>query len=203
VSPMSVLEVPGGGWHQLRPRTLLRPILTGAALLTIYYLLPLDRGGNVPGLVVGLIALTVLVIWQLRAVMTAPSPRLRAVESLATSIPLYIVLFAGSYYTMSDRDTGAFTEPLDRTDALYFTVATLATVGFGDIAAVSEAARIAVIVQMVTGLVLLGVVIKVFLGAVQIGLRRAKVAPAARDDAPAGPATDGDDGAPSRDPGKR
>jgi voltage-gated potassium channel len=199
VPPMSVLEMPTGGWRQLRPWTLLRPVLTGAALLTIYYLLPLDRGGNVAGFLVGLTALTVLVIWQVRAVTTAPSPRLRAVESLTTSIPLYIVLFAGSYVTMSGRDADAFSEPLDRTDALYFTVATLATVGFGDIAAVSEAARIAVIVQMVTGVVLLGVVVKVFLGAVQIGLRRAQGAPAAGGDAPAGPVADRDDGAPSRE----
>jgi hypothetical protein len=175
---------------------LLRPILTAAALVTLYYILPLDRGGFVPGLMVGLIALTVLVIWQVRAVMTAPKPRLRAVESLATSIPLYIVLFAGSYAMMSARDPGAFTEPLDHTDALYFTVATLATVGFGDIAAVSEAARITVLVQMVTGLVLLGLVIKVFLSAVQIGLRHAQGAPALRGDATAGPVAEGDDGDP-------
>lgn len=194
---MSMLGVPAD-WRRLRPLTLLRPFLTGAALLTVYYLLPLDRGGNVAGLVMGLAALTVLVIWQVRAVMTAPSPRLRAVESLATSIPLYIVLFAGSYYTMSGRDTEAFTEQLDRTDALYFTIATLATVGFGDIAAVSEPARAAVTVQMVTGLVLLGVVIKVFLGAVQIGLRRAQGAPAARGQGPSNPAADRDDGAPPR-----
>ncbi|MGD6980949.1 MULTISPECIES: potassium channel family protein [Citricoccus] len=194
---MSMLGVPAD-WRRLRPLTLLRPFLTGAALLTVYYLLPLDRGGNVAGLVVGLIALTVLVIWQVRAVMNAPSPRLRAVESLATSIPLYIVLFAGSYYTMSGRDADAFTEPLDRTDALYFTIATLATVGFGDIAAVSEPARAVVIVQMVTGVVLLGVVIKVFLGAVQIGLRRAQGAPAARGQGPSNPAADPDDGAPPR-----
>ncbi|HRO30804.1 MULTISPECIES: potassium channel family protein [Micrococcaceae] len=194
---MSVLGAPAD-WPRLRPWTLLRPILTGAALLTVYYLLPLDRGGSLTWFVVGLTALTVLVIWQVRAVMNAPSPRLRAVESLATSIPLYIVLFAGSYYTMSGRDADAFTEPLDRTDALYFTIATLATVGFGDIAAVSEPARAAVIVQMVTGVVLLGVVIKVFLGAVQIGLRRAQGAPAARDDGPSNPAADPDDGAPPR-----
>lgn len=166
-------ELSDGG-RRPRPWALLRPILTGTALLVVYFALPLDRhsGGTVLALVVGLAALAGLVVWQVRAVSTAPWPRLRAVESLATSIPLYVVLFAGSHVTMSARDPTAFTEPLDRTDALYFTVTTLATVGFGDIAAVSQAARIAVTVQMVTGLVLLGLVIKAFLGAVTIGLRR-------------------------------
>jgi voltage-gated potassium channel len=192
-------EAPAGGRRPLRPWMLLRPILTAAALLTLYYVLPLDRGGAVSALIVGLIALTALVIWQVRAVMTAPSPRLRAVESLATSIPLYIVLFAGSYAVMSARAPDAFTEPLDHSDALYFTVATLATVGFGDIAAVSEYARIAVTVQMVTGLVLLGLVIKVFLGAVKIGLRRVQGAPAGRGDATTGPILDREDGAPDHD----
>jgi voltage-gated potassium channel len=196
---MDTPEVPGGGRRPLRPWMLLRPILTGAALLSLYYLLPLDRGGVVSALIVGLTALTALVIWQVRAVTTAPSPRLRALESLATSIPLYVVLFAGSYAVMSTRAPDAFTEPLDHSDALYFTIATLATVGFGDIAAVSESARIAVTVQMVTGLVLLGLVIKVFLGAVKIGLRRSPGAPAGRGDATAGPVLGREDGTADHD----
>ncbi|GAB3246538.1 potassium channel family protein [Arthrobacter pigmenti] len=154
---------------------LLRPVLSGIALLVVYYVLPLDRSGRgtAPALVVGLGVLAILIAWQVRAVMTAPSPRMRAVEALVTSIAFYIVLFAASYVAMSNRDPAAFTEPLDRTDALYFTITTLATVGFGDITAVSQAARIAITIQMVTGLVLLGLVIRLFLGAVQIGLRHA------------------------------
>ncbi|UNK46184.1 potassium channel family protein [Arthrobacter sulfonylureivorans] len=150
---------------------LLRPALTGVALLVVYYTMPLNRDGSLPALLVGLGALGALVAWQIRAVTTSPSPRLRAIEALATSIPLYIVLFAASYVTTSIWDSGAFTEAMDRTDALYFTITTLATVGFGDITPVSQAARIAVTVQMVTGLILLGLVIKAFLGAVQIGLK--------------------------------
>jgi voltage-gated potassium channel len=154
---------------------LLRPVLSGAALLVVYYVLPLDRSsrGTAPGLVIGLGMLAILIAWQVRSVMTAPSPRLRAVESLVTSVAFYIVLFAASYVAMSSRDPAAFTERLDRTDALYFTITTLATVGFGDITAVSQAARIAITIQMVTGLVLLGLVIRLFLGAVQMGLRHA------------------------------
>ena len=124
----------------------------------------------------------------------SPSPRLRAAESLATSIPLYIVLFAVSHATMSAWDADAFTEPLDRTDALYFTITTLATVGFGDIAPVSPTARVVVMVQMVTGLVLLGLVIKMFLSAVEVGLRNAGGKPAgqAEPDEPAPDHVDGD-----------
>jgi voltage-gated potassium channel len=148
--------------------------MIGTALLVVYYALPLDRAG--PGtaltLVAGLAALGALVAWQVQAVVTSPSPRLRAAESLATSILLYVVLFAGSHTTLSDADPDAYTELLDRTDALYFTVSTLATVGFGDIAAVSEGARVTVTVQIVTGLVLLGLVARAFLEAAELGLQR-------------------------------
>jgi hypothetical protein len=63
----------------------------------------------------------------------------------------------------------SFTEPLTRTDALYFTVTVFSTVGFGDITARSEAARVVLIVQMLADLALLGAGIRVLLGAVQRG----------------------------------
>jgi voltage-gated potassium channel len=172
---------------------LLRPALTGVALIVVYYALPLNRQGSVPALLIGLGVLAALVAWQIRAVTTSPSPRLRAVEALATSIPLYIVLFAASYVTTSFWDSDAFTEELDRTDALYFTITTLATVGFGDITPVSQTARIAVTVQMVSGLVLLGLVIKAFLSAVEVGLRNAQAKPAGQAE-PHGPAPEQEDG---------
>jgi voltage-gated potassium channel len=175
---------------------LLRPALTGVALVVVYYTMPLDRDGSIPALLVGLGALAALVAWQIRAVTMSPSPRMRAIEALATSIPLYIVLFAVSYATTSFWDSQAFTEELDRTDALYFTITTLATVGFGDITPVSQAARIAVTVQMVSGLVLLGLVIKAFLSAVEVGLRNAEGSRAGHAEAD-GPASDLDHGGPT------
>ena len=47
---------------------------------------------------------------------------------------------------------------MTRFDALYFTVSTFATVGFGDITAISVAARFVTLVQMIGGLVLIRVV---------------------------------------------
>jgi voltage-gated potassium channel len=48
-----------------------------------------------------------------------------------------------------------------------------ATVGFGDITPVTELARILTTVQMVGDLVLIGLVLRVFLTAVERGRRRA------------------------------
>ena len=65
-------------------------------------------------------------------------------------------------------------DSLTRTDSLYFTVTVFATVGFGDITATSQAARVVVIAQMILDLLVLGLVVKVFLGAVEKGRGRQK-----------------------------
>jgi voltage-gated potassium channel len=57
---------------------------------------------------------------------------------------------------------------LTRTDSLYFTVTTFSTVGYGDITATSQAARLLVTVQMILDLLALGLGIRVFIGAVQL-----------------------------------
>ncbi|MFD5806536.1 ion channel [Streptomyces sp. NPDC127020] len=44
---------------------------------------------------------------------------------------LFLVLFAGSYYLLVRSAPGSFSEPLNRTDALYFTLTTFTAVGFG------------------------------------------------------------------------
>ena len=64
---------------------------------------------------------------------------------------------------------GNFTEPLTRTDALYFTVTVFSTVGFGDITAKTEAARLVVTGQMIADLVVIGLGLKVIVGAVKRG----------------------------------
>jgi voltage-gated potassium channel len=55
-------------------------------------------------------------------------------------------------------------------------VTVFATVGFGDIAPVSELARVLVTIQMLVGLLAVGVIAKFVLGAVQVAVaRRAEV----------------------------
>jgi hypothetical protein len=78
---------------------------------------------------------------QVRSIIRAAYPALRAVGALATSVPVFLLLFAGTYFVMGSISVDNFSQPLTRTDTLYFTVTVFATVGFGDITAVSEAAR--------------------------------------------------------------
>ena len=101
---------------------------------------------------------------QILAVSRSPYPRLRAVEAVAISFPLLICLFASTYYAMGRANPASFNETLTRTDALYFTITIFATVGFGDVVASSQAARIGVTLQMVADLLLIGVIARVLLG---------------------------------------
>lgn len=108
--------------------------------------------------------------WQIRKIATSRYPRLRAIEALALSAPLFLVVFATVYFATSQSDPAAFSQVLNRTDALYFTVTVFSSVGFGDIVPVSETARVMVIIQMLGDLVLVGIVARVILGAVQHGV---------------------------------
>ena len=99
-------------------------------------------------------------------------PGLRAAEALGLILPLYLVLFASTYFLMERASAASFTQPLTRTDALYFTVTVFSTVGFGDITAKSETARIVLIIQMLADLAVLSAGIRVLLGTVQRGRER-------------------------------
>jgi voltage-gated potassium channel len=159
---------------------LLRALATTVVLVALYYLLPLDHIKNVPlTLAAGIVILLVVAIWQVRAIIRARYPALRAVEALAATVPLFLLLFASAYFTMAGTNPANFsTHSLTRTDALYFTVSTFSTVGFGDITAASQSARLVVTVQMLLDLLVLGLGIRVFVGAVQ---RARQQAPPATD----------------------
>jgi Ion channel len=155
--------------------SLLRALGSTAALVAIYYLLPLDRSSisvAIGMLAVGLLALVGLVAFQVRSIMRAAYPALRAVRALATSVPLFLLLFAGTYFVMGSISAGNFSQPMTRTDALYFTVTVFATVGFGDITAVTEAARVLVTGQMIAGIVILGLGARIIVDAVKRGQHR-------------------------------
>jgi voltage-gated potassium channel len=151
--------------------TALRSATAMALLLGAYYQAPLDRQLDAAtGLLfvatLGLFA--VLVAVEVRGILGSSRPRLRATRALALGVPLLLVVFAAGYCTVSAQQPEAFSEPLNRTDGLYFTMSVFATVGFGDIAPVTELARVLVTLQMFVNLLAVGVVAKVVLGAVRI-----------------------------------
>jgi uncharacterized membrane protein YkvA (DUF1232 family) len=151
--------------------TLVKAAVATFGVLLVYYLIPLDRvpdGRLFLALLIEMALLVVVIWWQVRRVFNSRTPLLAAIEALAITIPLFLVIFAAMYVVLSnDQSTNFNIGSLTRTDALYFTVTVFATVGFGDITATSQLARVLVTVQMLVDLIVLGVVIRVFFGAVQ------------------------------------
>ena len=148
----------------------LRVLLSVAVVLAVYYLLPFEgysTGVAITVLVIGLVLLIALIVWQVRRIIVDPYPRLRAIEALATTGPLFLILFASTYFVMARLAPHSFGTPLTRTDALYFVVSVFSTVGFGDITAKTETARLVVTGQIIADLIILGLAVKIIVGAVK------------------------------------
>ncbi|MEV0185260.1 potassium channel family protein [Streptomyces sp. NPDC050625] len=163
-----------------------RTVLITAALVTAYYVLPLrERSMTATSalLLGGVLAVLVVFAWEVWAILRSPHPRLKAVEALVITLALFLVLFASAYYVLDGTSPGSFSEPLTKTDALYFTLTTFATVGYGDITAVSQLGRVMTMLQMTCGLLLAGVAVRVLTSAVEVGLRRRTKEPPPEPDA--------------------
>jgi ion channel len=107
--------------------------------------MPLDESldaGAVVRVLIGLAVFAAITAWQIRTIVGSPYPGMKAVEAFGLLFPFYLLLFASTYFVMERASAASFMEPLTRTDALYFSVTVFSTVGFGDIAPKSEAARL-------------------------------------------------------------
>jgi voltage-gated potassium channel len=171
-----------GRAHQGRAiaATLLHSVAATGLLLLAYYKAPLDRPlDRATGwlFLLSLLLFGAVMAAGVRNILRSDQPRLQAVRVLSLGLPLLLIVFASTYCTVAGQEPGAFSEPLDRTDGIYFTVTVFTTVGFGDITPVSELARVLVTVQMLVGLIVVGLVAKFLVGAVQTAVARRAHAP--------------------------
>jgi voltage-gated potassium channel len=153
----------------------LRTVATIAVVVTLYFLLPMDRSMDdaaAAGLALGVLALVAIVALQVWTISRSKHPTARGIEALALTIPLYVLLFATTYYLMARAQPTAFSAPISRTDAMYFSSTVFTTVGFGDITAKSETARVIVTLRMMLDLVALGLAVRLVLNAVKLGQQR-------------------------------
>ena len=180
-------ELTRAGRHRVVAGVLLRAAAAVTLLVVGYYLAPLDRPLDTGTLIEFLLALAVVgavIAWEVRNILISDVPRLRAVQTVAVGVPMLLLVFASVYVQIETSQPNSFSETLSRTDALYFTVTVFSTVGFGDIAPKSELARIVTMSQMLTGLIVLGLVAKVVFGAVQTAVARREGAADVRPTAP-------------------
>jgi hypothetical protein len=151
-------------------RTLLRVAATMTAVFVAYALVPATRHTTTATVVVFVLALgafAVLIGFEIRSVLRATHPALRAIEVIAVIFPIFVVAFSIIYLKMSQSSDHTFNQPLDHISSLYFTVVSFGTVGFGDIVPTTDGARLVVMVQIILDLIFIGLVARLLLGAVQ------------------------------------
>lgn len=158
-------------------------VVVAVVLATVvYYLVPVPgqmRQGSWAILfgcgVVALGLLITLAIWRL--VGAGEQIRIRALVLL---LVLTVLFFAWCDDSVA-RLPGQFVDLHTKTDALYFTVSTVATVGFGDVHAVGQLARVAVTMQIVFNLVFLGAALAMISGFVRERTQRRRAGGAGKE----------------------
>ena len=133
-------------------------------LFGVYYLAPVHVLAGRPVLLplIGTSVLFVLAVaWEVRRINKARLPTVQAVGAMGLLIPFFLILFASFYLSLSATSTGNFSEVLDHTSSLYFTVTVFASVGFGDIVPLTPLARGVASFQMLLDLVVLGAVVRI------------------------------------------
>lgn len=141
-----------------------RTIFSAVVILMLYEWIPIRAtasGLALAGLMtVALVIWLVVVIRQMAKIRRAVHPVLRIGEALVSTIIVIVVVFAIVYLALDGGNTESFSQPLDKTAALYFSMTVTATVGFGDITAITPLARNIVTFQMFVNLVFLGVALR-------------------------------------------
>lgn len=139
----------------------LRVVLSTAVIIALYYVLPLDShfgmSSAVIRLIVGAILLGFVLAWVLRRIENSRFPEILVIEGLVISIFVFLTIYAGVYLDIVHNNPKSFSVVMDRTSALYFSIVTLGTVGYGDIYPKTNFARIIVSTQILVDLTFIAV----------------------------------------------
>jgi len=141
----------------------LRAAVSALGMLIVYYAVPVRTDISTGRLVLssamtflGVAILGWAIVTQLRRHVRH---REENIPTLLMLLGLVAVVFALGYYVLEEHSSGQLTGVSTRTDALYFTVATLTTVGYGDVHATGQVARSLVILQLLFDVVFVGALV--------------------------------------------
>jgi hypothetical protein len=147
-----------------------RTLATVLAVVGIYFTIPMTAG-ELTGtalviralvLAAALPVLTWMVARQVRRALSGERRLGEQIAMLLTLVSVVVAFFASMCFVLADQFDGIGT----KVDALYFAVATLCTVGYGDITPVGQGARAMVIVQMLFNLVIVTSAVSIVVTAV-------------------------------------
>lgn len=134
-------------------RVVARIVLVVALLLAAYFLVPIHQESAVTSAVIwaallALVAIIGVFVHQTRRINRSQYPLMAGAETLIIVLAIFLIGFAFVYLSMSASAPDTFSEPLNRTGAVYFAITVLSTVGFGDITPKTDPSRWLVSAQM-------------------------------------------------------
>jgi voltage-gated potassium channel len=133
-----------------------------------YYVVPLRLGRDLEPLTIGNLVVAGVALGLLALLFRASIRRSRRAQEhgyyriqwLLTLLYVLVLGFALAYAILAANAPDQFMGIHDRTDALYFSVTLVATVGFGDIHPAGTAAQLLATAHMVFNLIYLGTAIR-------------------------------------------
>ena len=138
-----------------------RGTLSLVSVLAIYYAVPVGALPSGIGIVISVAALlggVTLLGWltvrQVQRLARRTADEAVRLDSLVFLVVVVVPMFALGFFALNDADPDQFVSLDTKTDALYFALSTLATVGFGDVHAEGQLARGLVTLQIAFNLVI-------------------------------------------------
>ncbi|MEV0806926.1 potassium channel family protein [Micromonospora sp. NPDC050200] len=134
-------------------------VVASVLLVLAYFLVPVAPDPNrlrlvlrSAGTLILVLTVALLVTGQVRRQLAGQTPtdnaQVRALIRLAVALVAGVLAFALADYIVADSRPGEFVNLETRIDALYFALATLTTIGYGDVHAEGQIARVVVSAQM-------------------------------------------------------
>ena len=140
-------------------------------MLVVFYAVPVSTQTSTERTVLavlltllGIAALAWAIVTQLRRQLRSRS---EDVHTLVLLLVLVAIVFALGFYILEEHLPGQLNGVSTRTDALYFTMSTLTTVGYGDVHATGQIARGLVILQLVFNGIFVGALVSTAVGIIR------------------------------------
>lgn len=150
-------------------RSITQIVVAVGVLLAAYLFVPIQPDSAAVSAVtwaalLALVAVVFVFMHQTRRITRSEYPLLAGAEALIILLAIFLIGFAFVYLVMSTSAPDTFSEPLNRTGALYFAITVLSTVGFGDITPKSDPSRWLVSAQMLIDIGLIAGALRLIFG---------------------------------------
>ncbi|MDA9913000.1 potassium channel family protein [Candidatus Nanopelagicales bacterium] len=147
----------GPGWRLTRDLGAASVICVGMVLLYGYAPEPVDL--HLPSIIplcIGFLVIYLVITGALlRRIRDRRHLTFAGMLLLIVLVVFFVLSFSWLYRVLESVDPASFSEPFTDVSAIYFTIAVLSTVGFGDIRPLDDLSRALVTIQMVLGVGLL------------------------------------------------